>query len=69
YSVIESLSYAIDSNEKWISTLPKDGIFDTTEEDFTITITDLKPGRHVLAVRVSDVETNTMYKTFDIDIK
>ncbi len=69
YSVIESLSYAIDSNEKWISSLPKDGIFDTTQEDFTITIADLKPGRHVLALKVSDVEGNTMYKTFDIEIK
>ena len=69
YSVIESLSYAIDSNEKWISTLPKDGIFDTMEEDFTITITDLKPGQHVLALKISDVEGNTMYKTFDIEIK
>jgi hypothetical protein len=69
YSVIESLSYTINSNEKWISTLPIDGIFDTTQEDFTITITDLKPGRHVLAVRISDVEANTMYKTFDIEIK
>ena len=68
-SVIESLSYAIDSNEKWISTLPKDGIFDTTQEDFTITIADLKPGQHVLALKISDVEGNTMYKTFDINIK
>ena len=69
YSVIESLSYTVDSNEKWISTLPEDSIFDTTEEDFTITITDLKPGQHVLALKVSDVEGNTMHKTFDIDIK
>jgi hypothetical protein len=69
YSVIESLSYIIDSNEKWISTLPKDSIFDTMEEDFTITIADLKSGQHVLALKVSDVEGNTMYKTFDINIK
>jgi hypothetical protein len=69
YSVIESLSYAVDSNEKWISTLPQDGIFDTMEEDFTITISDLKSGQHVLALKVSDIEGNTMYKTFDIDIK
>ncbi len=69
YSVIESLSYAVDSNEKWVSALPRDNIFDTLEEDFTITITDLKPGPHVLALRISDAEGNTMYKTFDIDIK
>ncbi|MGA2915738.1 MAG: hypothetical protein ABSE89_06900 [Sedimentisphaerales bacterium] len=68
FSIIASLSYTIDSNEKWISTLPKDGIFDTMEEDFTITITDLKPGRHVLAVKISDAEGNTMYETFDVNI-
>jgi hypothetical protein len=69
YSVIESLSYTVDSNEKWISALPEDKIFDTTEEDFTITVADLKPGQHVLALKISDVEGNTMHKTFDIDIK
>jgi hypothetical protein len=69
YSVIESLSYTIDSNEKWISALPEDNIFDTTEEDFTITLSDLTSGQHVLAIKISDIEGNTMYKTFDIEIK
>ncbi|MBN1788005.1 MAG: hypothetical protein JW806_06380 [Sedimentisphaerales bacterium] len=69
YSVVDSLSYSVDSNEKWVSALPQDNIFDTLEEDFTITVTDLKPGPHVLAVKIADAENNTMYKTFDIDIK
>lgn len=69
YSVIESLSFAIDSNERWTSALPKDGLFDTTQEDFTITAADLKSGQHVLAVKISDVEGNTMYKTYDIEMK
>lgn len=68
-SVIESLSYAVDSNEKWTSMLPTSGIFDSTEENFTITITDLTPGQHVLALKISDIEGNTMYKTFDIESK
>ena len=69
YSVIEGLSYTIDSNEKWISVLPADGIFDAKDENFTITTDDSKTGRHVLAVKISDVESNTAYKTFDIEIK
>jgi hypothetical protein len=69
YSVIESLSYTIDSNEKWISVLPIDGIFDTKNEDFAIITDELKIGRHVLAVKISDAENNTMYKTFDIEVK
>ncbi|MHB0946064.1 MAG: hypothetical protein ACYC3B_02715 [Sedimentisphaerales bacterium] len=69
YSVVESLSYTIDSNEKWISVLPNDGIFDTKDENFTITTDELKTGRHVIAVKISDAENNTLYKTFDIEIK
>lgn len=69
YSVIESLSYTVDSNEKWLSTLPQDNIFDTTEEDFIITTESLTSGRHVLAIRISDIEGNRMYKTFDVEIK
>lgn len=69
YSVIESLNYTIDSNEKWISSLPLDGIFDTKDEDFMITTDELKTGRHVLAVKISDAENNTLYKTFDIEVK
>ena len=69
FSTISSLGYAIDSNEKWISALPDDNIFDTMTEDFTIKTEDLTPGPHVLAVRISDAPGNTMYKTFDIEIK
>jgi hypothetical protein len=69
YSVIESLSYTIDSNEKWLSALPDDSIFDTKNEDFTITADNLTAGSHVLAVRISDVDGNKMYKTFDVEIK
>ena len=69
YSVIESLSYTIDSNEKWISALPDDSIFDTKNEDFTITTDNLTTGKHVLALRISDADGNKMYKTFDIEIK
>ena len=69
YSVIDNLSYTVDSNDKWNSTLPQDNIYDTTNEDFTITIKELTSGNHVIAVRISDAEGNTMYKTFDVSVK
>ena len=69
YSVIDNLSYTLDSNDKWNSTLPQDNIYDTTDEDFTITIKELAGGDHVIAVKISDAEGNTMYKTFDICVK
>ncbi len=69
YSVIDNLSYTVDSNEKWKSTLPEDDIYDTTDEKFTIVIKELTGGDHVVAVKISDAEGNTMYKTFDIFVK
>ncbi|MBU1260667.1 MAG: hypothetical protein KKI18_02275 [Planctomycetes bacterium] len=69
FSAIDSLSYTIDSNEKWISVLPDDNVFDTKAENFTIKAKKMELGQHVLAVRISDAEGNTMYKTFDVDIK
>ncbi|MFA5291543.1 MAG: hypothetical protein WC496_00760 [Phycisphaerae bacterium] len=68
-SVVGSVSYTVDSNEDWISVLPDDNVFDTLFENFTIKIADLKPGQHVIALQISDAEGNTMYKTYDADIK
>jgi len=69
FSTISSLSYTVDSNENWISVLPDDNVFDTTVENFTINIKNLELGQHVLAVKTSDAENNTLYKTYEIDIK
>ena len=69
FSVIASLSYTVDSNDDWISVLPDDEVFDTTSENFTIKLQDLKIGQHILAIKTSDAVGNTRYKTFEIDIK
>ena len=56
----------------WIrvpGTLPDDMVYDTTVEDFTILIKDLEAGEHVIALQISDDIGNTMYKTFEVDIK
>jgi len=68
-STIGSLAYTIDSNEDWINVLPDDNVFDTSSEDFTIKTEDLTSGQHIIAVKISDSEDNTMYKTFEVDIK
>ncbi|MCK5174775.1 MAG: hypothetical protein KAR47_15380, partial [Planctomycetes bacterium] len=69
FSAIGSVSYTVDSNTDWISTLPEDMIYDTTDEAFVIVIDDMEDGSHVLAVKFSDAVANTAYKTFDIEIK
>ncbi len=67
-SVVGKVSYTIDSNADWIGSLPDDLVYDTTREDFTILIKDLKVGEHIIALKISDDIGNTMYKSFDIKI-
>ncbi|HEV3164959.1 MAG TPA: hypothetical protein VGZ22_13095, partial [Isosphaeraceae bacterium] len=50
-------SYALDGGD-WIPVFPDDGLFDTPNEIITITLTDLKPGTHVLTVRATDAAGN-----------
>jgi len=66
FSAIGSVHYTVDSNADWISTVPNDLVYDTTDEDFTIVIEDLEAGEHIIAVKVSDDVGNTTYKTFEV---
>ena len=68
YTIVSKVEYTVDSNDKWIGTLPDDLVYDTLTETFTIEIDDLKPGEHVIAVAVSDDLENTRYKTFEVTI-
>jgi hypothetical protein len=70
-SVIDKLEYTIDSNDRWISTVPDDLVYDTTNENFTIRINaeeDLPKGDHVITVKVSDSVGNTTYKTLEVNV-
>jgi hypothetical protein len=70
-SAIDKLEYTIDSNDRWISTVPDDLVYDTTGENFTIRIDaekDLPKGDHVITVRVSDAVGNTTYKTLEVNV-
>jgi len=70
-SAIGKLEYTIESNARWISTVPDDLVYDTTDENFTIRIDseeDLPKGDHVITVRVSDADGNTTYKTLEVNV-
>jgi hypothetical protein len=70
-SAIDKLEYTIDSNDKWISTVPDDLVYDTTNENFTIRLDaekDLPKGDHVITVKVSDASDNTTYKTLEVNV-
>ena len=68
-SVIGNVSYTVNSNEDWVSTIPDDLIYDTTREEFTITIKDLEDGENVIAVRFSDDVKNTKYKSYEAKVE
>jgi outer membrane protein assembly factor BamB len=68
FSVLGKVQYTVDSNEKWITALPDDLIYDTLAEAFTIPIKDLEPGDHVIAFSVADDLENTRYKTYEVTI-
>ncbi|MHC4882014.1 MAG: hypothetical protein ACYTEN_07385 [Planctomycetota bacterium] len=68
FSVLGKVQYTVDSNEKWVTVLPDDGVYDTLAESFTISINDLEPGDHVIAFSVADDLKNTRYKTYEVTI-
>ena len=68
FSAIGKLNYTVDSNKKWIGTMPDDMVYDTTDEDFTIVIDKLKAGEHIIAVKITDSVGNITYKTFEVNI-
>ncbi len=67
-SVIGKSDYTVDSNAEWKSAVPDDGVCDTTEEDFTIAVEDLKAGEHVVSIRVSDDVGNATYRSFSVNV-
>jgi hypothetical protein len=61
-SVITNLEYTIDSSKDWMSSVPEDIVFDTTKESFEIKIDNLKRGKHILSLKMTDAAGNTSYK-------
>jgi hypothetical protein len=55
---IASLEYAVDGGE-WTLFFPKDELLDSPEESFALTLTELSPGSHIVAVRAADSAGNT----------
>lgn len=68
-SLIHSLQYTINSSDKWQSALPDDMIFDTTAENFTISIDDLQPDTYLITLKATDAADNTTYKSVETTIE
>lgn len=68
-SSIQSVAYSIDGADQYQPSLPDDLIYDSTSEPWGVTISDLSPGGHVIAVRVIDAKGNTAYRQLIVDVK
>ena len=63
WSPIQSLAYSLDDDDEYHAILPGDLIFDSTQESWDVTISDLSPGPHVLTLRATDTRGNTVYRS------
>ncbi|XAL99468.1 Ig-like domain-containing protein [Phycisphaeraceae bacterium D3-23] len=68
-SGIRSIGYALDGSDEYAASLPTDLIYDSTSEPWSVTISDLSPGDHVVALRVIDARGNTAYRQVIVSIE
>jgi hypothetical protein len=57
-SPLRRCEYSLDAGD-WIPVQSADGIIDSLHEKFSLDLTDLKPGEHLLVVRAADSANNT----------
>ncbi len=62
-SPVRAVEYTLDNDDTYHPILPKDLIFDSTSEAWSVTISDLSPGPHVLTLRAKDTRGNTVYRS------
>ncbi|MFH1615772.1 MAG: hypothetical protein ABIG61_11915 [Planctomycetota bacterium] len=67
-SIIGTVHYTINGSNEWIAAIPDDSVYDTTTENFLITIQELPAGPHVIAIKAADCLENTVYKSYDFTI-
>jgi hypothetical protein len=67
-SRIAAIHYAVDSAEEWTAVLPADGICDADAERFAFDLSDVSPGPHRVAVRVTDIYGNAGYGNLTVTV-
>jgi hypothetical protein len=57
FNIIREVAYAVDAGD-WILAWPADGLADSREERYELTLTALAPGEHSIVVRATDAAGN-----------
>ncbi|MDA2928693.1 hypothetical protein MYX84_01915 [Acidobacteria bacterium AH-259-O06] len=67
-SVVHQVEYSVDAGE-WNILFPEDGIADASSEHYSLALEDLKPGEHVITVRLVDSVGNIGTGKASVSIK
>ena len=67
-SRVGAIQYSVNSQDKWHSILPADGICDSDVEKFSFSVQDLKPGTYRIAVRAADIYGNVGYGSVGVRV-
>ena len=69
HSPIHSVAYRLDDTEDESPLLPDDLIYDSTREAWSIKLSNLSPGTHLLSLRVTDLRGNHSFhaRRFDVE--
>ena len=59
---VAAVDYAVDSSGDWQAATPSDTMFDSPSAAATLTVGELSPGPHTIAVRVTDARGNAAYR-------
>ena len=57
-SALRRCEYSLDANG-WVPVESADGVIDSLREKFTLDLTGLTPGEHLLVIRAADSANNT----------
>ena len=68
-SPLHSVAYRVDNADDESPLLPDDLIYDSTREAWSINLSDLSPGPHMLSVRVTDLRGNRTFASRRFDVK
>jgi len=65
---VRAVQYRVDSGD-WLSAEAKDGLFDSSTENFTINTVALTSGKHALEIQAVDEAGNQKSQTIEVTVK
>ncbi len=64
---VTAVQYRVDGGD-WIAAVPKDGLFDTPQEAFTLSTGPLAKGKHTLEVKAFNAAGSTATSKIEVNV-